>query len=190
MTKKNCDKLARAGDKTIACITAFIVAAKRVREDILDVNQMGEPLHFFKRYQKYFLTHKNAENGRKLQKRVCGEPKEEYNPLPEIITKGLEDVLCGLADNIVLSIIYFEATEHQTATPKRCEFGDYMIDFAPSGTTWCGGSQGNGYVFKRDKLRNYNQIAIISSELSNYLADLADQRAKLQKQEFTKTRSR
>ena len=58
MKPKHCEKIAAFGDNAIACVTALVVATRDVRADIMDVDQMSEPLHFFKRYKFYFLRHK------------------------------------------------------------------------------------------------------------------------------------
>lgn len=103
-----------------------------------------------------------------------------YNPFIEIEEKNLESVLCGLSEKDFIDVRYFEKTEHQSHSPMRCTFGDYMINFAPDGTVWCGGIRGNGYIFKRDIKGNQQQIATISAQLSKYLATIADEKFKSQ----------
>lgn len=92
-----------------------------------------------------------------------------FNPLIEIEATGLSKILDF---NGMIDVYYFESTEHQNYYPRRCKFGEYMIDFAPNGTDWCGGMRGNGYVFKRDINGNYNQVTTISPQLSDYLAQV------------------
>ena len=192
MKQKPCEKIAELGDDAIACVTALVVATHDVRADIMDVDQMNEPLHFFKRYKFYFLRHKQKRNNNRLQN--CVHRKEqitkEYDPWQELRDKGLEDIICFESGNEVIDVRYFEATEHQKRKPMRCYFRnrDYMIDFGQSGTTWCGGMRANGYVFKRSPDNTYQQIAIISPELSDYLAKIADEKMQLQGQRLEMSR--
>ncbi len=186
MKQKTCKKITSMGDGAIACITAVVIAAKDVRKDIMDPKKLDEPLKFFERYKFYFLHHKRKHNDNKLQTRICGdtEEKQEYNPFREIAAKGLEDIVYSCSGNDVIDVRYFETTEHQARKPMRCYFhnGDYMIDFGQRGTEWCGGMRGNGYVFKRGETGTYQQIAIISPELSDYLAQIADEKMQSQVQ--------
>ncbi|MBO4745605.1 MAG: hypothetical protein J5613_00855 [Alphaproteobacteria bacterium] len=192
MKPKHCEKIAAFGDDAIAYVTALVVATRDVRADIMDVDQMSEPLHFFKRYKFYFLRHKQKRNNNRLQN--CFQRKEqitqEYDPWQELRDKGLEDIICFESGNDMIDVRYFEATEHQKRKPMRCYFRnrDYMIDFGQSGTTWCGGMRGNGYVFKRGSDNTYQQIAIISPELSDYLAKIADEKMQSQAQRLEMSR--
>lgn len=104
------------------------------------------------------------------------EYKKTFNPLIEIESAGLSKILDF---NGMIDVYYFEATEHQDYYPRRCKFGEYMIDFAPNGTDWCGGMRGNGYVFKRDVNGNYNQLMTISPQLSDYLAKVVIEKKQL-----------
>ncbi|MBO4480459.1 MAG: hypothetical protein J5742_02430 [Alphaproteobacteria bacterium] len=191
------EHIAFLGDKAIAYLSAVFVAAKGVRHDIMNPEKMGQPLHFFKTYKSYFVAHTSKNNDYKLQLRAHDRGEEriekltkdkKFNPAIEIEAKGLDKILYNLAEHDFITVRYFEETEHQAATPMRCTFGQYMINFSPMGTTWCGGIQGNGYVLKRDENGNYHQIATISPSLSNYLAELADQKAKMQAQQLVNSK--
>ena len=184
-------RLAFVGDTLVSYVTAPFAAARKVREDIANPDKIDEPIKFWDSYKRYFRAHTDANNGCRLlmsahditnariDKWQQLQPLK-YTPTIEISAKGLESVLYTLSENSVIDVRYFDQTEHQSHTPMRCSFGDYTIDFASAGTTWCGGGQGNGYVFRRDTKGNKEQIAVISSELSNYLAEIADEKFRMQ----------
>lgn len=181
-------------DKIIAYATAPFVALRMIRQDIMDPNQITEPINFRFKYNRYFSEHVARRNGYRMQMRAYNRGVSRinkicpavYDPTPEMTAKGLEDILCGVSGDTMLDVRYFESTEHQAPKPMRCTFGEYMIDFARNGTDWCGGTRGNGYVFKININGTFTQIATISPELSEYLANIADEKAKLQKAQMAK----
>lgn len=95
----------------------------------------------------------------------------DTNPFYEINQKQIGYIIDKLKNTPYIMIQYFEETEHQRAMPQSCKFGDYIINFAPSGTEWCGGIRGNGYISAIDVYgKQIKPIATISPELSDYLA--------------------
>ncbi len=181
------EKLAIFGDKVIAYFIASVITPKNVRDEIMDP---AEPVHFFERYKRNFRYHLDAQNNHRLQNLVIrrnGGVKQtvEYDPTPEIQAKGLQEIYDILQDTTLkdfADVRYFQKTEHQPSEPMRCTVGDYQIDFGVVGTKWCGGRGGNGYVFKRNAEGNYQQVAVISHELSKHFAEKAIERVKLQKE--------
>ena len=184
---KRLEKLAILGDKVIAYFIASAVTPKNVREEIMDP---AAPVHFFERYKRNFRYHLDAQNNHRLQNWVIrrnggATQTVDYDPTPEINAKGLQEFYNILKDETLkdfADVRYFQKTEHQPCEPMRCTVGDYQIDFGPAGTKWCGGHGGNGYVFKRNAEGNYQQVAVISPELSKYFAQQAIERLKLQKE--------
>lgn len=185
---KRLNNIAAIADMVIAYISAPFAAARGVRRDIMNPNNIDKKLKFCNLYGHHFREHIAESNLLKLytwslkhgDARIARVRSDKYNPFFEITDKGLENVLYNLSNQDVINVRYFDATEHQSHMPMRCRFGDYMINFAPAGTKWCGGIQGNGYVFKFDSRDGYKQIATISPELSNYIANIADEKFKLQ----------
>ncbi len=185
---KTLTDMAAFADTIIAYISAPFAAARGVRSDIMDINNIDKRLHFFSTYKRHFRKHITESNSLRLytwsleraDARVARFAAEKYNPVFEITSKGLVNVLYSLSNQEVINVRYFEETEHQSCVPMRCRFGEYMINFASAGTEWCDGIQGNGYVFKFDSRDGYKQIAAISPQLSNYLANIVDEKFKMQ----------
>ena len=193
---KNLSNIAAFVDVIVACVSAPFAAARGVRHDIMNPKNIDKKLKFCDLYRRHFRDHITANNSlkfyiRSLERgdaRLAKVSVQKYNPVFEISEKGLDGVLYNLSNQDIITVRYFEATEHQEPVPMRCRFGDYMINFAPSGTKWCDGIQGNGYVFKLDKESGYRQIATLSPQLSNYLANIADEKFKIQQQQLSISR--
>lgn len=184
-------------DKIIAYATAPFAALRMIRQDIMDPNQITEPINFRFKYNKYFSEHVARRNGYRMQmwaynrgvsriNKIC---PAVYDPTPEMTAKGLEDILCGVSGDTMLDVRYFESTEHQLPLPMVCTYGDYRIKFASAGMGWCGSTQReNGFISKRNPKGHYEPVATISPELSDYLAKIVDKKAKMQKAEKEQAR--
>ena len=208
-------------DVIIAYASAPFAAVRGVRRDV----KGGKKLHFCDLYKLHFREHIADRNSSKLylwsldraDARIAKYridnvvPYTKYNPQNEITAKGLTNVVEALSGT-TLKVRYFESTEHQNPTPKRCCFGDnmigvspydadwcggipgdnyvfkYMIDFASDGTDWCDGMRGNGYVFEFYPNEGYRQIAALSTKLSDYFANIADEKFKMQQQQKSLSR--
>lgn len=187
---KKLQRIAVLGDKAVAYVIAVFATPKDVRDEIMDPSA---PVHFCERYKRNFTRHVKAQNNHKLQNWVIrrnggATQTVDYDPMPEINAKGLTEIYDILKETQIkdfADVRYFEETEHQPHEPMRCTVGDYRIDFGGAGTKWCGGRGGNGYVFKRNKNGNFQQIAVISPELSKEFSEKVINRVKLQK-EITK----
>jgi len=170
------------GDYAIAATTGLFIAGRKVREDIMDIENINKWVPIFKTYKKHFVEHVKKHNDDKLSVRAFTRyfaGTQKYNPFTEIDKKNIGDIVKKMENACYLSVIYFEKTEHQRAMPQRCTFGDYCVFFASDGTDWCGGMRGNGYIYKRNTpLGCYTQIADISPQLSDYLANIAMQKTK------------
>ena len=184
------ERIAVLGDRAISYVIAVFATPKNVRDEIMDPSA---PVQFCERYKRNFTRHVKAQNNHRLQnwviRRNGGATQTiDYDPMPEVNAKCLKEIYDILQDTTLkdfADVRYFEETEHQTSEPMRCTIGDYRIDFGGAGTKWCGGRGGNGYVFKRNSNGNFQQIAVISPELSQKFAEYANARVKLQK-EITK----
>jgi len=95
----------------------------------------------------------------------------------EITQKNIGDIINALQNTTIISVSYFEKTFHQLPTPQSCTFDDYIIHFSSAGTVWCGGVPGPAYISKK-KGTNIEQICPITHILSNYLAQIAQERYK------------
>lgn len=170
--------------KPLVAIWVPIVASRQIRQEIADPNKIDEPLELGKRIRKhtksfmeckvhalpdYFANKAIAYNERRAEKRI----NVIYYVQPEIDEKQIGDIVAKLQSAPVLTVSYFEKTEHQAAVPASCEFGDYVIHFSPAGTQWCGGMRGNGYISKKMPNGASRQICTISPNLSDYLAIIA-----------------
>lgn len=183
--RQRLEKIAIFGDKVIAYLIASVKTPSNVRDEIMDP---AAPVQFFERYKRNFTYHVKTQNNHRLQNWVIrrnggATQTVDYDPTPEINAKGLQEFYDILQDDTLkdfADVRYFQKTEHQPSEPMRCTVGDYQIDFGPAGTKWCGGRGGNGYVFKRNAEGNYQQVAVISHELSKYFAEKAIERVKLQ----------
>lgn len=181
------EKIAIFGDKMIAYIIASVKTPRDVRDEIMDP---AAPVNFFERYKRNFTYHLKTQNNHRLQNWVIrrnggATQTVDYDPTPEIQAKRLQEIYAILQDTTLkdfADVRYFQKTEQQACEPMRCTVGDYQIDFGGVGTKWCGGRGGNGYVFKRNAEGNYQQIAVISPELSKHFAAKAAERVKLQKE--------
>lgn len=170
--------------KPFVAIWAPIVVSQQIRREIADPNTIDEPLRLGKRIRKhtkgfieckvhalpdYFVRKAVAYNERRAQKRV----NVIYYVQPEIDAKQIGDIVKKLESAPVLTVSYFEKTEHQPAVPASCEFGDCVIQFSSAGTEWCGGMRGNGYISKKMPNGIQQPICTISPNLSDYLAIIA-----------------
>ena len=170
--------------KPFVAIWAPIVVSQQIRREIADPNKIDEPIELGKRIRKhiksfmkckvhalpdYFANKAIAYNERRAEKRI----NVIYYVQPEIDEKQIGDIVAKLQSAPVLTVSYFEKTEHQAAVPASCEFGDYVILFSSAGTQWCGGMRGNGYISKKTLNGASRQICTISPNLSDYLAIIA-----------------
>ena len=170
--------------KPFIAIWVPIVASQQVRYELADPDKLTEPINLGKRLRKhiksfmeckvhalpdYFANKAIAYNERRAEKRI----NVIYYVQPEIDEKQIGDIVAKLQNEPVLTVSYFEKTEHQAAVPASCEFGDYVIHFSPAGTQWCGGMRGNGYISKKTLNGASRQICTISPNLSDYLAIIA-----------------
>lgn len=173
--------------KPFIAIWAPIVVSQQIRREIADPNKIDEPLELGKRIRKHtksfmecrvhalpdYFAHKAiAYNERRTQKHSYVIQVKPYVQ-PEIDEKQIGDIVAKLQSVPVLTVSYFEKTEHQAAVPASCEFGDYVIQFSSAGTEWCGGMRGNGYISKKTPDGKRQQICTISPDLSDYLAIIA-----------------
>ena len=173
--------------KPLIAIWVPIVVSRQIRQEIADPNKIDEPLELGKRIRKHtksfmeckvqalpdYLAHKAmAYNERHAQKHSYVIQVKPYVQ-PEIDEKQIGDIVAKLQSAPVLTVSYFEKTEHQPAVPASCEFGDYVIHFSPAGTQWCGGMRGNGYISKKTPNGTQQPICTISPNLSDYLAIIA-----------------
>lgn len=170
------------GDYAIAAATGVFIAGRKVREDIMDVENMTKWVPVFKTYKKHFVEHVKKHNNDKLSVRAFTRyfaGTQKYNPFVEIDKKNLGGIVDKINNAYCISLTYFEETEHQRAMPQSCKFGDYIIQFASDGTVWCGGIRGNGYISIVDyKNKQIKPVTPISPELSDYLAKLVMQKAR------------
>ncbi len=170
------------GDYAIAAIAAPWVAGRRVREDIMDVENIGKWVPVFGAYKKHFVEHvKNHNNDRMTVRALkrCRVDTKKFDPFYEIDQKQIGYIIDKLKNTPYIMIQYFEETEHQPRAPQMCKFGDYIINFASSGTEWCGGMRGNGYISAIDVFgKQIKPIATISPELSDFLAKMAIQKVR------------
>lgn len=187
-----CD-IAKLGDKTAAFFIAVFKAPNDVQEDMTDPEKFKEPV--FNRYRINYKRYILEQNQHRLQKLVGGKvgrvtKSADSDMLQEIADKGLTDVI--LSENSpfrISDVSYFEATEHQLPLPMVCKYGDYRIKFASAGMGWCGSTQReNGFISKRNAKGHYEPVATISPELSDYLAKIVDEKAKMQKAEKEQAR--
>ena len=170
--------------KPFIAIWAPIVASQQVRYELANPDKLTEPINLGKRLRKhiksfmeckvhalpdYFANKAIAYNERRAEKRI----NVIYYVQPEIDEKQIGDIVKKLESAPVLTVSYFEKTEHQPAVPASCEFGDYVILFSSAGTEWCGGMRGNGYISKKTPNGTQQPICTISPNLSDYLAIIA-----------------
>ncbi|MBQ6736699.1 MAG: hypothetical protein IJQ90_04430 [Alphaproteobacteria bacterium] len=169
------------GDYAIAATTGIFIAGRKVREDIMAIENMTKWVPLFKTYKKHFVEHVKKHNDDKLSVRAFARyfgDANSYNPWQEIDKKKLGDVVEQIQNANWMSVTYFEETEHQRHAPQFCHIGDYTINFASDGTAWCGGMRGNGYINKTDVHGKNRPVATISPELSDYLARLIMQKTR------------
>jgi len=182
--------------KPFIAVWAPIVVLRQTRREIADPNKIDEPLRLGKRIRKhadgfmeykvhalpdYFARKAVAYNERRAQK-YDNARSVLFNVGPEIDEKQIGDIVKKLENATVLTVSYFEKTEHQPAVPALCKFGDYVIHFSPAGTEWCGGMRGDGYISKKMPNDTQKSIRTISPNLSDYLAKIADAQYKLMKE--------
>ena len=177
--------------KPFIAIWAPMVVSQQIRREIADPNKIDEPLELGKRIRKHtksfmeckvhalpdYFAHKAiAYNEQRTENRT----NIVYDIQPEIDAKQLGDIVKKMKEEASwMSVIYFEETEHQRRMPQRCVFGDYLVLFASDGTRWCGGKRNNGYIYKKQTpLGCHTQIANISPQLSDYLAEMIMQNGK------------
>ena len=173
--------------KPLVAIWVPIVVSRQIRQEIADPNKIDEPLELGKRIRKHtksfmeckvhalpdYLAHKAmAYNERHVQK-YDDSHTVPINVQPEIDKKQIGDIVAKLENTPIITVSYFERTEHQPWAPSLCDFGDYVIHFSPTGTKWCGGMRGNGYISKKTLNGASRQICTISPNLSDYLAIIA-----------------
>ena len=189
------------GDTAIAAVSAPFVAAYRLRMDLLNPENIDRDIKYFKTYAHHFRAHMDHSNDNRLldcamaraDERIAKLKKKQpttYDVSAEIHAKNLDAVVKELSDQTIITVDYFEPTEHQPHAPKRCRFGEYVVDFAPAGTKWCGGISGIGYVFWRDMRGNLVQIATMSYDLSKFLSDIANEKYTAQQKRLAAARSR
>ena len=169
------------GDYAIAAATGVFVAGRKLREDIMDVENMTKWVPVFKTYKKHYVEYVKKHNDDKLSVRAFTRyfaGKKKYNPFNEIDKKNIGDIVDKINNAYCISITYFEKTEHQRRVPQFCHVGDYTINFPSDGTKWCGGIRGNGYINVAGPNSKNQTIATISPELSDYLAKLVMQKAR------------
>ncbi|MBP5485916.1 MAG: hypothetical protein J6Y07_04395 [Alphaproteobacteria bacterium] len=181
--------------KPLVAVWAPIVVSQQIRQEIADPNKIDKPLELGKRIKKhtksfmeckvhalpdYFAHKAMAYNERCTQKHIYVIQVKPHVQ-PEIDKKQIGDIVAKLQSAPVLTVSYFEKTEHQPAVPASCEFRDYVIQFSPAGTEWCGGMRSNGYISKKIPNGTLRQICTISPNLSDYLAEVADRQYELMK---------
>lgn len=174
--------VAWVGDYAIAAVVAPWVAGRRVREDIMDVENITKWVPVIDTYKKHLVEHvKNHNNDRMTVRALkrCRVDTKKFDPLDEIDKKKIGYIIDRLKNTNYVSVQYFEETEHQRHAPQMCKFGDYIINFASDGTEWCGGVRGNGYISALDVFdRQIKPIAQISPQLSDYIAKIVAQKAR------------
>ncbi|MBO7656550.1 MAG: hypothetical protein J6S80_02380 [Alphaproteobacteria bacterium] len=170
------------GDYAIAATTGVLVAGRKVREDIMDIENITTWVPVFKTYKKHYIEHVRKHNNDKLSVRAFSRylaSTKKYNPFAEIDKKNIGDIVKKMEHSDYMTVQYFEKTEHQRAMPQLCKFGDYIVQFASDGTEWCGGMRGNGYISMVDHVsKQIRPVAPISPQLSDYLANIVMQKAK------------
>lgn len=181
--------------KPFVAIWAPVYALQKVRCEIADPRKIDEPLELGKRIRKhtnvfmknkvhvlpdYFFNRAWTYNEWRKQK-YDNSYTMPINVQPEIDKKQIGDIVAKLEFAPVLTVSYFEKTEHQPLAPASCEFGDYVIQFSSTGTKWCGGMRGNGYISKKMPDGTQKSICTISPDLSDYLAEIADRQYELMK---------
>ncbi len=169
------------GDYAVAAIVAPWVAGRRVREDIMDVKNITKWVPIFETYKNHLVEHiKNHNNDRMTVRALkrCRVDTKKFDPFYEIDQKKIGYIVDKLNNTSYIMIQYFDETEHQLRAPQMCKFGDYVINFASSGTEWCGGIRGKGYISITDVHGTNRPIATISPELSDYLAKIAMQKTR------------
>lgn len=168
------------GDYAIAAIAAPWVAGRRVREDIMDVKNLTTWVPVLDTYKKHLVEHVKKHNNDRLSCRAFVRyiTRRNVYPTSEIERKKLGDVVEKIKTADWISVVFFEETEHQRRMPQFCRVGDYIINFASSGTEWCGGMRGKGYISITDVHGTNRPIATISPELSDYLARLIMQKTR------------
>lgn len=173
-------RVAWFGDYAIAAATGIFVAGKKVREDMMAIENITKWVPVFKTYKKHFVEHIKKHNNDRLSGRAFVRYiiKRDYYPTSEIEAKKLGDVVEKIKTADWISVVFFEETEHQRRMPQFCHVGDYTINFASDGTIWCGGIRGKGYINITDVHGKNRPIATISPELSDYLAKKIMQKQK------------
>ena len=181
--------------KPFVAIWAPVYALQKVRCELADPQKIDEPLELGKRIKKhtnvfmknkvhalpdYFFNRAWTYNEWRKQK-YDNSYTVLINVQPEIDEKQIGDIVAKLEFAPVLRVSYFEETEHQPWAPASCEFGDYVIQFSPAGTKWCGGMRGNGYISKKMPDGTRKPICTISPDLSDYLAKIAHGQCELMK---------
>lgn len=169
--------------------------SKQIRRDIMDPNKINEPLRLgtkIRKYTKsfmeckvhalpdYFFNRAWTYNEWRKQK-YDNSYTMPINVQPEIDKKQIGDIVAKLEFAPVLTVFYFEKTEHQPRVPSSCEFGDTVIQFSSAGNERYGGMRGNGYISKKMPDGTQKPIRKISPELSDYLAKIAHGQYELMK---------
>ena len=169
--------------------------SKQIRRDIMDPNKINEPLRLgtkIRKYTKsfmeckvhalpdYFFNRAWTYNEWRKQK-YDNSYTMPINVQPEIDKKQIGDIVAKLEFAPVLTVSYFEKTEHQPRVPSSCEFGDTVIQFSSAGNERYGGMRGNGYISKKMPDGTQKPIRKISPELSDYLAKIAHGQYELMK---------
>lgn len=169
--------------------------SKQIRRDIMDPNKINEPLRLgtkIRKYTKSFMECKVHALPDYFFNRAWTYNewrKQEYdnshtvlvNVQPEIDKKQIGDIVAKLEFATVLTVSYFEKTEHQPRVPSSCEFGDTVIQFSSAGNERYGGMRGNGYISKKMPNGTQKPICTISPDLSDYLAEVAHGQYELMK---------
>ena len=179
--------------KPLVAIWVPIVVSRQIRQEIADPNKIDEPLELGKRIRKHtksfmeckvhalpdYLAHKAMAYNERHAQKYDDSHTVPINVQPEIDKKQIGDIVAKLENTPVITVSYFERTEHQPWAPSLCDFGDYVIHFSPTGTEWCGGMRGNGYILKKTPDGKRQQICTISPDLSDYLAEIAEERYRI-----------
>lgn len=181
--------------KPFVAIWAPIVASQQVRYELADPNKLVEPVKLGKRIRRHtksfieckvhalpdYLAHKAMAYNEQRAQKYDDSHTVPINVQPEIDKKQIGDIVAKLENTPIITVSYFERTEHQPLAPASCEFGDYVIQFSSTGTEWCGGMRGNGYISKKTPDGKRQQICTISPNLSDYLAEVAHGQYELMK---------
>ncbi len=181
--------------KPFVAIWAPIVASQQVRYELADPDKLVEPVKLGKRMRKHtksfmeckvhplpdYLAHKAMIYNERRAQKYDNLHTVLIDVQPEIDKKQIGDIVAKLENTPVITVSYFEKTEHQPSVPASCEFGDTVILFSASGTEWCGGIRGNGYISKKMPTGQRQQICTISPNLSDYLAEIAHGQYELMK---------